>query len=53
MLQSATIVSYISAAAFDRKLDYCLKQLEENNNEIVKIEFQHNWAFYSASVLYK
>lgn len=53
MLKSITVVSYISAKAFDKKLTHVLEELERNNCEIEKIEFQHNWALYAASILYK
>lgn len=53
MLKSVTVVSYISAASFDAKLDHTLDQLAKRNCQVQKVVIQHNWLRYAASVLYE
>ncbi|MEO1772524.1 hypothetical protein JZO67_004951 [Enterococcus sp. 665A] len=53
MTTAKTIVSYWSANHFDGKLNYALEYLSNNGYEILEVQFNHNWCFYSASILYK
>lgn len=52
-MRTQTIVSYWAATNFDGRINDFLNYLENNHLEIVEIQYQHNWFFYSASILYK